>query len=216
MADQKECGFIDLVGKRIVPDELEILYSEPFSEETLTRDFDIRGGEWTVSDGWLTGKNPENDVKMIISRAEYFGDVFLDFRARTVLPSTHDICVMWNGQWDYETNQQGASYVAAVAGWWDGKVGVEKSPDFTFNALSGLFSFEPGRIYHIQCGCVDGVAFLVIDGKLAIEVNDPDPIDTSTHGLIGFEAYASTSQITDLKIKRAVYTPIHKEYPPEF
>jgi hypothetical protein len=207
---------MDLIGKRIIPEKMEVIYSRPFTDKSVAEDFDIRGGEWRIEDGWLTGKNPLNAPGMIISRAEYCEDVLLDFRARTVLPSTHDIDVMWNGSWDFDTNTRGVAYVAGINGWWDSKVGIEKSPDYGLNAASRLFLFEPGRIYHVQCGSVAGHIFLIIDGVLALEATDPSPIDTSKHGLVGFEAYASHIQITDFKIKRASFIPVQKEYPPEF
>ena len=207
---------IDLIGKRILPDALETLYAEPFTAESLARDFDIRDGEWNVQDGWLTGKNPHNAPGMIISRAEYREDVMLDFLARTVLPSTHDIDVMWNGSWDRAANARGTAYVAGIQGWWDGKVGLERSPDYVLNATTALLPFEPGRVYRVQCGSVARHLFVVVDGKLALELTDPSPIDVTQHGLISFEAYASHIQFTDFKIKRAVFTPMRKEYSPEF
>ena len=207
---------MDLIGKRIDPENMEIIYSKPFTETSIAEDFDVRGGEWRVEDGWLTGKNLQNAPGMITSRAKYCGDVLLDFRARTVLPSTHDIDVMWSGSWNSDTNTRGVAYVAGINGWWDGKVGIEKSPDYKLYAVSRLFLFEPGRIYHVQCGSVEGHIFLIIDGTLALEVSDPSPIDTSKNGLVGFEAYASHIQFTDFKVKRAVFTSINKKYPPEF
>ena len=207
---------MDLLGKRIDPENMEVLYSEPFTEESVKRDFDVRGGQWWVQDGWLTGKNPHNAPGMIISRAEYRHDVLLEFRARTVLPSTHDIDVMWNGSWDFASNTRGVAYVAGIQGWWDGKVGFEKSPDYVLNAATSLLPFEPGRVYRVQCGSVSGHVFIVIDGQLSLEVIDPSPIDATRHGLIGFEAYASHIQFTDLKVKRASFTPLKKAYAPEF
>jgi len=207
---------MELIGKRVDLDNLETLYDEPFTEESVARDFDVRSGEWSVKDGWLTGKNPLNAPGMIISRAKYYGDVVLDFRARTVLPSTHDIDVMWNGSWDFDTNTRGTAYVAGLAGWWEGKVGIEKSPEYTFYVATKLLPFEPGRTYHIQCGSVNGHIFVVVDGVLALETTDPSPIDVSKHGTIGFEAYASNMQVTDFKVKRAAFTVTKKEYPPEF
>ena len=207
---------IDLIGKRIIPEKMEVLYAEQFTEKSLASDFDVRGGEWSVQHGWLTGKNPYNTPGMIISRAEYKEDVMLEFRARTVLPSTHDIDVMWNGSWDFDTNKRSTAYVVGLEGWWDGKVGIEKSPDYLLNATTKLLLFEPGRIYTVLCGSVEGHIFCVIDGELALELTDPSPIDVTKHGLVGFEAYASHIQFTDFKVKRAVFTPIKKEYSPEF
>jgi len=203
---------VDLVGKRICPKDMEVLYSEPFSEASLAADFDIRSGEWSVQDGWLTGKNPLNAPGMVISRAEYLEDVMLEFRARTILPSTHDIDVMWNGSWNFETNERHVAYVAGLEGWWDGKVGIEKSPEYKLVAATGLFNFEPGRTYFVQCGSVAGHVFCAVDGDLVLEVMDPDPIDSSTYGLIGFEAYCSHIQFTDFRVLRASYTATDRKY----
>ena len=207
---------VDLISKRIYPEDLEILYSDPFTDASLARDFDIRSGEWSVEDGWLTGKNPLNAPGMVISRAAYCEDVMLEFRARTVLPSTRDINVMWNGSWDFDTNTRSVAYVAGLEGWWGRKVGFEKSPQYKLMVATGLFDFEPGCTYLMQCGSVEGHIFIAVDGRLLLEVMDPDPIDTSKYGLIGFEAYCSHIQFTDFKVRRITYTPLDRTYDPEF
>lgn len=76
--------------------------------------------------------------------------------------------------------------------------------------------FEPGKTYHVQTGSIEGHAFVIIDGALALEVTDPDPIDVQKHGLVGFEAYCSHIQFRNLKILRAAYEPRKQLYEPEF
>ena len=195
---------------------LESLYDEPFSTASVERDFEVRGGEWTLEGEWLTGKNRENNPGMIISKQDFFGPVMLDFEARTVPPCTHDINWMWSGSWDYETNTRALAYVCGLEGWWDGKVGFEKSPEYKYNCGTKLFHFTPGRIYHIQCGSIGGHIFCLIDGELAIETTDPDPIDQTKFGRIGFEAYCSHIQIRKLKIKRLTWQENDACYIPEF
>ena len=195
---------------------LESLYDEPFSTASIERDFEVRGGEWTLEGEWLTGKNRENNPGMIISKQDFFGPVMLDFEARTVPPCTHDINWMWSGSWDYETNTRALAYVCGLEGWWDGKVGFEKSPEYKYNCGTKLFHFTPGRIYHIQCGSIGGHIFCLIDGELAIETTDPDPIDQTKFGRIGFEAYCSHIQIRNLKIKRLTWQENDACYIPEF
>ena len=163
---------MDLIGKRISPQTMKILYAEPFTSKSLERDFDIRGGEWSVQEGWLTGKNPNNAPGMLISRIAFRKNIMLDFRARTVLPSTHDIDVMWNGSWDFSSNKRCMGYIMGLEGWWDGKVGFEKAPDYKLTAATSLFIFEPGRIYHVQCGNVDGHLFCIVDGNFVLELID--------------------------------------------
>lgn len=201
-----------LLKKEVDLDHLEILYDVPFTPESFARDFVVKGGEWMVREGWLYGVNQGNFPGMAISRQDFFGDVMLDFKARTVAPCTHDINVMWSGSWNEQTNTRDVAYVAGLAGWWDGKVGFEKSPEYKLNVATKYLDFEPGRIYHVQCGSCAGHVFVVIDGKLALEITDPDPIDTAVHGKVGFEAYCSRLAFTDFKVKRLTWTDRAQSY----
>jgi hypothetical protein len=205
-----------LMGKQIGIGECPILYDHPFSEERLASDWQIRSGQWSVDGEWLTGRNPKNAPGMVTSRADYLGNVLLEFEARTLLPSTHDIDWMWNGSWDEESDQRGLAYVAGLQGWWEGKVGFEKSPEYSLIAATPLFPFEPGRIYHVRSGSVDGHAFVFVDGRLVLEVKDPDPIDHRRYGMIGLEAYASMMQVRRLVVRRIVWEERKLSYRPEF
>ena len=207
---------MQLMKKQIDLDRLPVLYSRAFSEESLREDFEVRGGEWGLEDGWLTGRNRGNFPGMIISKQDFFGAVMLDFEARTLLPSTHDINWMWSGSWNEETNTRALAYVAGLEGWWTGKVGFEKSPEYRLNCATQYLKFEPGRTYHIQSGSIGGHIFVVVDGALALEVTDPDPIDQSRFGRIGFEAYCSQIQIRNLKICRVTWQDEDTSYTPEF
>ena len=68
----------------------------------------------------------------------------------------------------------------------------------------------------MQFGNANGVLFTLVDGKLALMVQDPDPIDTSKYGKIGFEAYASWWKFKDMKIKKLKYERVRESYNPEF
>ena len=187
-----------------------------FGADSLATDWQVRGGQWHVEDEWLMGSNPANTPGMVTSRASYFGNVLLDFEARTVPPSTHDIDWMWNGSWDEATNTRSVAYVCGLQGWWEGKVGFERSPEYALNVGTPLFPFEPGRVYHIQSGSVDGHVFVVVDGRLLLEVTDPDPIDARRYGLIGFEAYASMIAVRRLVVRRIAWRERELTYPSEF
>ena len=47
-------------------------------------------------------------------------------------------------------------------------------------------------------------------------VFDPDPIDTSKYGKIGFEAFSSWWKFKDVKVKKLKYEKIRENYNPEF
>jgi len=205
-----------IMKKIIDVENSKVLFNKPFDNETLFTDWKIYGGEWWIEGGWLTGKNPENAPGMIILKQDFPGNVLMDFEARTVLPCTHDIDFMWNGSWDEENNKRGLAYVAGIQGWWNGKVGIEKSPDYKLTVCTPLFDFKPGRIYRIQGGSINGHCFVFIDGKLAIEVTDPDPIDHQKYTKVGFEAYCSYIQIRNLKIQQIKWQEVDMCYTPEF
>lgn len=205
-----------LMKKIIDPDTMEILYDAPFTQENFARDFEIRDGNWYVEDGWLIGESRKNFASMALLKENFFGPICLDFYAKVLPPCTHDINCMWSGSWNEETNTRHIAYVAGIGGWWDGKIGFEKSPEYKLNCGTKMFQFEPGKTYHMQCGSIGGHVFVIVDGQLAIEATDPDPIDQSKFGRIGFEAYCTQVAYTDFKIRRASYIEENTAYIPEF
>jgi hypothetical protein len=184
-----------LMNKELLLDQCPVLWHKELTEDVLREDFDVRSGQWRVEEGWLYGENRGNFPGMVISRKDFYGNVLLEFTANTVLPSTHDINAMWNGSWNEQTNTRDVAYVGGLEGWWHGKVGFEKSPDYKL---------------------IDGHAFIIIDGALVLEVTDPDPIDTAKYGRFGFEAYCSSIRIRDVYLRRAVAEAVEESYNPEF
>jgi len=209
---------IQLMNKRIDPKKLEVLYcKDTFTQEAIDADFMPKGGKWyTDEDGWLIGENRENSAAMIISKGKYFGDVLIEFDAATILPASRDINVSWHLDWDETENKRGIAYVFGVEGWWQGLVGFEKSPTYDLVAATKLFPFEPGRVYHIAVGNIGNELFIAVDGVLALEIFDPDPIDIMKYGRIGFEAYCTKVKYKNVSVKRITYTDTAKPYEPEF
>jgi hypothetical protein len=207
---------LEIMGKNIDLEKSELLFNEPVSDKSFSANWTVHCGNWLVREGWLTGKNPDNCPGMVFLNGDYPGNVMVDFEARTVLPCTHDIDFMWNGSWDKEKNQRGPAYVAGLEGWWTGKAGIEKSPDYKLTAATPLFDFDPGRTYRIQGGSIDGHCFLFVDGHLVLEMTDPDPIDSRKFTKVGFEAYCSHIQVRTVKVFRIAWQPLRRNYSPEF
>ena len=205
-----------IMGKEIDIENSKILFDKPITKENFADLCKVYTGEWYIDNGWLTGKNPGNFPGMVFLNGDYPGNVLVEFEARTVLPSSHDINFMWNGSWDETKNERGTAYVAGLQGWWEGKVGIEKSPDYKLNAATPLFRFDSGCIYRIMGGSIDGHCFIFVDGNLALEVTDPDPIDSQRFTKVGFEAYCSFIQIRNIKVRSISWHPISLKYSPEF
>ena len=207
---------IQLMHKRIDPDSMPVLYDEPFTRESFEGNFEVRDGDWRVEHGWLIGESRRNFASMAIMKQSFFGPVCLDFYAKVLKPCTHDINCMWSGSWDEATNTRALAYVAGIGGWWDGKIGFEKSPEYKLNCGTKLLDFSPDKVYHMQCGSIGGHVFVIVNGKLAIEATDPDPIDQDRYGRVGCEAYCTRVAVTDFKVRRAVWEDAPQSYAPEF
>lgn len=207
-------GVVIITGTNLYLDESEVLYEKAeFTEKDLHDAFDIKSGEWYVEDGWVVGKNPEMNPGMIVSKDDYFGDVMLELRAKMVAPSTHDINVMINGEF---TDKRGWAYVTGLEAFWHGCIGFEKSPEYKLVVGTGMLDFDPNEEYLLQFGNAGGVLFTLVNGKLGLMIQDPDPIDTSKYGKIGFEAFASWWKFKDVKVKKLKYERIRESYNPEF
>ena len=214
---EEPAGVIMLAGTNLFLDESEILYEQSdFTKEKFEADFDIKSGEWYVEDGWVVGKNPNCNPGMIVSKANYCCDVLLELKAKMVAPSTHDINVMINGEWNHEKNARGLAYVTGLEAFWHGCIGFEKSPEYKLVAATAMLDFNPQEEYLLQFGNANGVLFTLVNGRLGLLVFDPDPIDTSKYGKIGFEAFSSWWKFKDVKVKKLKYEKIRENYNPEF
>lgn len=210
-------GHLQLAGIDVFLNESEVLYErDTFTQEQMLDEFEIKCGEWYVEDGWVVGKNPNCCPCMLVSKADFFGNNMLEVTVKMVAPSTHDINIMINGSWDLEKDQRDIAYVTGIEAFWHGNVGFEKSPEYKLTAATQLLEFDPEKEYKMQFGNIDGKIFVLVDGKLCLEITDPDPIDTSKYGKIGFEAYSSWWKFKDVKVKKLKYEKITEKYVPEF
>ena len=207
---------IRLMKHIVNTEEGEILFDKPFTEKTIEEYFEVKGGKWYLQDGWLLGENRENFAAMIMSKKEYLGDILIEFDSATVFPATRDINVTFHGSWDEEKNVRDIAYVFGIEGWYQGYVGFEKSPDLKFEVNTKLFEYIPGKCYHITVGNIGNVVFMAIDGVLAFEIRDPDPIDVNKHGRIGFEAFCTRVKYKNLKIRKLQAKEDFSLYTPEF
>ena len=206
-----------LMKKQILLDKSEVLYERAdFTQKEFDEQWTVHHSEWKVEDGCLVGENRGNWPGMAILKQDFPGNVLVEFEAETILPSSHDINVMWNGEWLADTDQRGIAYVAGLEGWWTGKVGIEKSPDFKFMVGTPLLDFEPGKNYKIQAGSIDGHCFIIANGQLLLEAMDPDPIDNQKYTKVGLEAYCSKIKIKNIVIRQINWEAVDIKYEPDF
>ena len=205
---------------RIMEQEIDLEQSPviaegPRSTEELERDWEYKNGIWKVEDGWICGKHTGNSGGILYSKKHFPGNVLLEFEGRTVPPCSNDLNFTWRSAgWNEETDDAGVSYIAGLAGWWEGKVGIEHYPECLCRAATPLFSLEAGRTYFIQAGDIDGHCFIFVDGRLAVELFDPDPI--TQYGKVGLGTYASWIQARNFRVRQIVSRPCQLSYTPLF
>jgi hypothetical protein len=207
---------LTLVDKEIDLNKSSILFSTTVTPDNFTEHFITHNSQWSVEGEWITGLNPVESAGMAIMKHDFPGNILLDFEAGTIPPSTHDINFMWNGEWNDGLNSCGNAYVGSICGWYDRRVGIERSPGYKLIATTPNNNFEPGRIYRIQAGNIDGNCFIFIDGRLAIELNDPDPLDTKKYTKIAFTAWSSHIRIRNILIRQIEWRKLISNYTSEF
>ena len=213
---------IQLMKKKVFPERVETLFEiNDFNSQSIRDLFDIKGGKWYREDGWLIGENRECTAAMCVTRSTFTGDLLIEFDAATVAPATRDINVTWHGSWNEETNTREMGYVMGINGFWEGRIGFEKSPKYDLLVLTELFKFEPGKIYHVTVGSFalpSGAVriFMAIDDVVALEITDPDPIDINAYGFVGLEVFCTKVKYKNLKVKRLEITDDYQTYTPEF
>jgi hypothetical protein len=207
---------LQLINKEIDIEESRILFNEIITPDNFDDHFITYNCPWSVEDGWITGRNPEETAGMAILKHDFPGNILLDFEASTILPSTHDINFMWNGEWNDSLNSCGNAYIGSICGWYGRRAGIEKSPGYKLIGSTPNTGFEPGRIYRVQAGSIDGNCFIFIDGALAIELNDPDPLDAARYTKVAFTAWSSCIRIRNIEIRQVEWKPLIRKYEHEF
>ena len=210
-------GTLRLAGIDVFLEDSETLYEcGEFTEKILEEDYEVKSGSWYAEDGWAVGKNPDCCPGMLVSKKDDFGNNMLEVTVKMVAPSTHDINIMINGSWDDVRDQRDMAYVTGLEAFWHGNIGFEKSPEYKLTAATQLFEFDPEKEHNLAFGNINGKIFVLVDGKLALEITDPDPLDVTKYGKFGFEAYSSWWKVKNVRIKKLKYEVIKEQYVPEF
>lgn len=191
------------------------------SSEVLYRFDSFDAADWTIVRGtpqWkvlkdkIVGGGPDEPTHgQIFFRKPVEGDVVLEFDARIVPPSYHDLVWFWNV--DFDAKPWGAGYLGCLGGWWSDLAGIEKLPDYTVSSIAPSFRTEPGRTYHIVSGSIDGSHFIIVDGKLVSYFAD-GAYPKGRAGYFGFGIYESMAEYSNLTVYRPSWTQINQKYVP--
>ena len=171
--------------------------------------------KWTVEPGRIVGGGPDEPHHgQIFFNEPVKGDVVLEFDARILPPSYHDIVWFWNTRFGGSPEPWSAGYLGCLGGWYADMAGIEKLPDYKPSAIAPSFRTEPGRWYHIVSGSLGFEHFIAVDGKLVTYFADAAVPDPSEPGYFGFGIFESHAEFTRLKVYRPHPTPRPLAYLP--
>ena len=171
--------------------------------------------KWTVEPGRIVGGGPDEPHHgQIFFNEPVKGDVVLEFDARILPPSYHDIVWFWNTRFGGSPEPWSAGYLGCLGGWYADMAGIEKLPDYKTSAIAPSFRTEPGRWYHIVSGSLGFEHFIAVDGKLVTYFADAAVPDPSMPGYFGFGIFESHAEFTRLKVYRPHPTPRPLAYLP--
>ncbi|MBR4653681.1 MAG: hypothetical protein IKO72_10000 [Kiritimatiellae bacterium] len=200
-----------VIDKRLDLSASEVLYRfdrfDPADWQT------VRGTpRWQVLPGKIVGGGPDEPTHgQIFFREPVVGDVVMEFDARIVPPSYHDLVWFWNV--DLGEKPWGTGYLGCLGGWWSDSPGIEKLPRFTPSAIAPSFSTKPGETYHIVSGSIKGSHFVIANGRLVVYLSDSEyPKDRA--GYFGFGIYESMAEYSNLTVYRPRWTSAHCRYEP--
>lgn len=203
---------IRLAGKKIIIEESPVVFSYKPSEDWQNY-FEIKSGNWYYENNALIGVESGNKGGILFTKKRFDKDVMLCFTGSTVLPATRDLNAVWAAEWDEKTDYLGDSYVCGLNGWWENKAGIERNLANSIFTLTSAFKYVPGKEIEMICGSINGHCFMVIDGVLVSELNDPNPI---TGGHVGFSAYCTKLRISSVEIREIKWEKFVQSYEKEF
>jgi hypothetical protein len=169
--------------------------------------------KWTVEPNRISGGGPDEPTHgQLFCATPVVGDVVLEFDARIIPPSYHDIVWFWNTR--FGADPWSGGYLGCLGGWWSGMAGIEKLPTYMPSAIAPSHVCEPGKWYHIVSGSAGASHFIAVDGKLVTYFADADVPDPSKPGYFGFGIYESHAEYANLKVFRPKTQPRRPVYEP--
>ena len=203
---------IIVIGNTLRLSESELLYSfdtfDP-ADWTIVK----HAPKWTVERDRISGGGPDEATHgQIFFKTPVKGDVVLEFDARILPPSYHDLVWFWNTR--FGTEPWSAGYLGCLGGWYADMAGIEKLPDYVPSAIAPSFPTEPGRTYHIVSGSLKHEHFIAVDGKLVTYFSDRAVPDPNEPGYFGFGIFESHAEYSHLKVYRPHAVPRPLVYVP--
>ena len=206
---------IHLWGKKVLLDKSPVVFSYTPGDDWLDH-WQILSGSWKCEDGYLIGSERRSTAALLVSKKEFGRDIMFSFTIKAVPPATRDLNALYYTQVNDEGNWIGESYVCGLNGWYEHRSGIERDEaDGTVSLYTStaLYKYVKGTEVRMDVGCINGHSFMMVDGEMVTELQDPNPLGP---GRVGFSAYCTMLKIKDIEVRELAWEDFPQEYEPEF
>lgn len=188
-----------------------VLLAESFSGMTPGPAWIAEEGQWQTgrsrgesTDGIYGAPGTNYPDSFLWTTNVFKDDIAVEFDAACVGEPASDINFVICGKSPNYPPPESSLYLFGIGGWGNTRTGVERAPDYKWKMLTGGFTIQPGRTYHVLAGRLGAMLYLFIDGKLVIEARDPHPLPPE--GQFAFHVYHNTVRFRNLVVR----TPLKK------
>jgi len=206
---------IHLWGKKVLLDKSPVVFSYNPGADWLEH-WEVLAGDWKCEDGCLVGSERRSTAALIVSKKDFPRDIMFSFTIQAVPPATRDLNALFYAQVNDARNWIGESYVCGLNGWYEHRSGIERDEadgSVSLYTSTALYKYIKGTEVRMDVGCINGHSFMMVDGEMVTELQDPNPLRP---GKVGFSAYCTMLKIKDIEVRELAWEDFPQEYEPEF
>ena len=199
-------GYRLLAGSRLPVEQAETVSRARITGTGLPSPWRVESGEWRIHDGALCGSVEGERPAVLWCDTQVAGDHGVIFRATAIPPRHNDLNCFWEGSGTITGDDPDRTRctIGGVGGWWDGLTGIERFPEGGLRSTGRTVPIQSGRSYEICGGRRGDTDFLFVDGRLALQLDDPQP-RRRPRSRVALATWNSHVHFTDVRVLR--FTP---------
>ena len=176
-------------------------FFDDFERSQLGQNYEKTGGNWRIENGQLRVQGARNHPLWLLRTLP--SEVRIEFDARSESPEGDiKVEVFGDGTSHAEVERyEATSYVIIFGGWNNSRNVLARMDEHGDDRVLGRpLEVEPGRTYHFVIERVGGTLSVWVDGRLLVEMDDPQPLRGRGHDHFGFNNWQSQLWFDNLKI----------------
>ena len=183
--------------------EWKMTWSDDFERADPGPDWKSQGGEWKIEKGHLVAQGGK-----IVSTRKFPGLQRLEFNASM---DPNPMGVLSDMSPIIQGDPSGQGYLVQFGGYNNTICAIQRLGKML--ARTTEQTITPGKMHHVAAELNGNMVRLTVDGKVAVEYNDQQPLFGPENEHVGFYVYQGTIRISDVKVFTAA--PVEQGDAPE-